>query len=297
MITPDWIRKCVVFLACRMANGEMRFLGSAFILGRPPEGFVSGTAPAIGLRLVTAKHVLDYVRNRALTHIFVRVNTKSGESVWVITEISDWKYHPCDQTVDVAMLPFGILPDWDHLVVPTTSSFIPSIAVEHEVALGEEVFIVGLFRHHRGQKRNIPIVRIGNLAALDEEKVQTADSPIDAYLIEARSLGGLSGSPVFLNLGTVRQIKRQVVGAGAGPIIFLLGLIRGHYDTPASTIDSEANGSGLTPDRINTGIAIVVPVRKIMETFDACSPPAGTVIDVALRYFTDGELADPKLIL
>ena len=105
------------------------------------------------------------------------------------------------------------------------------------------------------QNRNIPIVRIGNLASLDEEKVQTEGGPIDAYLIEARSLGGLSGSPVFLNLGTVRQIKRQVVGAESGaPIIFLLGLIHGHYDTQASTIDSDADSPGLTPQRINTWV-------------------------------------------
>ncbi|HWS69795.1 MAG TPA: hypothetical protein VN325_44075 [Steroidobacteraceae bacterium] len=299
MIIPEWVRKNVVFVAYRMASGEMRFLGSAFFLGRAPEGYTRGLGPASGLRLVTARHLLDYVRKRGLAHIFVRVNNKNGEAVWIISEISDWKYHPTDPAVDLAMVPFGILSDWDHIAVPSVSGFTPALALEHEVALGEEVFIVGLFRHHRGQKRNIPIVRVGNLAALDEEKVQTAEGPIDAYLIEARSLGGLSGSPVFLNLGTVRQIKGRVVGAdtgGGGPIIILLGLIHGHYDTPAPTIDSDAD-EGLTPERINTGIAIVVPAQKIMEAFDANSPATAQPVPLALRYFADAELADPNLVL
>jgi hypothetical protein len=46
---------------------------------------------------------------------------------------------------------------------------------EHEVALGDEVIISGLFRHHVGTKRNIPIIRVGNLSALDEEKITTRE--------------------------------------------------------------------------------------------------------------------------
>lgn len=296
MIVSGWIRKCVVFLAYRKADGEMRFLGSGFFMGRAADGYVAGAGPGTGIRLITAKHLLDWVRNRGLAHIFVRINTSGGEAAWVMSDVADWKHHPSDQSVDVAMIPFGFLPEWDHLAVPSVARFTPAMALEHEVSLGEEVFIVGLFRHHHGQKRNIPIVRIGNLAALDEEKVQSAEGPIDAYLIEARSLGGLSGSPVFLNLGTVRQIKGQVVGAAGGaPIILLLGLIHGHYDAPASNIDSDEQV--LTPERINVGIAIVVPIGKIMEAFDANSPVTAEPTQLAMRVFTDAQLTDPNLIL
>ena len=85
--------------------------------------------------------------------------------------------------------------------------------------MGDEVFVVGLFRHRHGTQRNIPIVRVGNLAALTEEKVATNDfGLVDAYLIEARSIGGLSGSPVFLNLWVVRHVEKQVKHATGGPI-------------------------------------------------------------------------------
>jgi hypothetical protein len=296
VIVSDWIRKCVVFLAYRRADGEMRFLGSGFFMGRAADGYVAGFGPGTGIRLITAKHLLDWVRNRGLAHIFVRINTSGGEAVWVMSDVADWKYHPSDLSVDVAMIPFGFLPGWDHLCVPSIARFTSAIALEHEVALGEEVFIAGLFRHHRGQKRSIPIIRVGNLAALDEEKVQSAIGPIDAYLIEARSLGGLSGSPVFLNLGTVRQIKGQVVGAQSGaPIIILLGLIHGHYDTPVSAIDTDEQG--LTPEKINIGIAMVVPIGRIMEAFDANSPSTAEPTQLAMRVFADAELTDPNLVL
>ena len=44
---------------------------------------------------------------------------------------------------------------------------------ENEVALGDEVIVSGLFKHHFGKSRNIPIVRTGNLAALSEERIKT----------------------------------------------------------------------------------------------------------------------------
>jgi hypothetical protein len=71
---------------------------------------------------------------------------------------------------------------------------------------------------------------VGNLAALSEEKISIGSGKeIEGYLIEARSIGGLSGSPVFLNLGSVRSIGGQVKHAlGIPTRIFLLGLIHGH---------------------------------------------------------------------
>jgi hypothetical protein len=211
-----------------MATGEMRYVGSGFFISRAPPGNVQGLAPGYGMRLVTARHVLDHIKKRGLTRVFVRFNTTGGDSAWVMTEITEWKYHPTNETIDLAMLPFGFPADFDHLSMPDLVFFTPAIATEHQVALGEEVFVTGLFRHHHGKRRSIPIVRVGNLAALDEEQVQTSIGLRDAYLIEARSLGGLSGSPVFLNLGTTRRIKgQQAVAGGGGAIIFLLGLIHG----------------------------------------------------------------------
>ena len=175
------------------------------------------------------------------------------------------------------MIRTGIPPEWDHLIIPLSMCVTPQTLVSNEVGLGDEVFVVGLFRHHHGTLKNIPIVRVGNLAALTEEKVSTKDfGLVDAYLIEARSIGGLSGSPVFMNLGVVRYVGGAVKHAHGGPIFFLLGLIHGHYDVPSSAVDGVSEDATeteqLSSERVNTGIAIVVPMEKIVEVMNAHAP-------------------------
>ncbi len=273
MIVPDNIRKSVVFIGYQMANGEMRLAGSAFFLGKD-----NGGVQATDVFLVTAKHVVDGIRKLGLAEVFVRANTTAGQSVWVKCQSTDWLFHPTDRSVDVALLHIGVPQDWDHLVIPLSMCVTPKTLLVNEVGLGDEVFVVGLFRHHHGTQRNIPIVRVGNLAALTEEKVNTKDlGLVEAYLIEARSIGGLSGSPVFLNLGVVRYVEKQVKHSTGGPIFFLLGLVHGHYDVPSTSLDSSNQDAAetLSAERVNTGIAIVVPMDKIAETLYAHSKGDG----------------------
>ena len=244
----------------------MRMAGSAFFLGKETE---AGRAEQVFL--ITAKHVIDGVRRLGLDEIYVRVNLKSGEAAWLKCE-GEWFFHPESESVDLALLRAGIPAELDHLAIPHSLCVTEETLATHEVGLGDEVFVVGLFRHHSGNSKNIPIVRVGNLAAMTEERVVTQHfGPMDAYLIEARSIGGLSGSAVFLNLGVVRHVGGQVKHAQGGPIFFLLGLIHGHYDVPSLSIDSSEldDGSGLTTEKINTGMAIVVPTHKIFEALES----------------------------
>jgi hypothetical protein len=61
---------------------------------------------------------------------------------------------------------------------------------------------MGLFSEHPGGDHNEPIARFGNIALMPAEKVtvDVGDSTahIRAYLVEARSWGGHSGSPAFV---------------------------------------------------------------------------------------------------
>ena len=157
--------------------------------------------------------------------------------------------------------------DTDHLVLPYSLGGDNQQFSLHGVDLGDEVFISGLFSHHYGESRNIPIVRIGNLAALREEPVFTPSfGAMDAYLIEARSIGGLSGSPVFVNLGNMRTLDGMQVISGGGPKFFLLGLIHGHFDAVALVGDAAEQDSTLAAKAVNAGIAIVVPYPSIQST-------------------------------
>jgi hypothetical protein len=107
------------------------------------------------------------------------------------------------------------------------------------------------------------------MSAMPGEKVNTRVGPMHAYLIESRSIGGLSGSPVFVNLRLVRHGKLSSTG---NPIFYLLGLVYGHYDIDEVTIDANdlnpVADDGLRPKNVNMGIAIVVPVSKLIETLN-----------------------------
>ena len=100
---------------------------------------------------------------------------------------------------------------------------------------------------------------MGNIAMMPNEPVPTKIGLIDAYLIEARSIGGLSGSPAF--------VRETIVGIGN---FHLMGLMHGHWDLPVDMVNDEAS----TPDEpdvsqaVNMGIAIVVPAKKIMEVLN-----------------------------
>ena len=65
-----------------------------------------------------------------------------------------------------------------------------------------------------------------------KELIKTTDYGLtEAYLIEARSIGGLSGSPVFIPMPPFQQINGEVT-QGSGSLFYLLGLMHGHFDIP-----------------------------------------------------------------
>jgi hypothetical protein len=152
---------------------------------------------------------------------------------------------------------------------------------ESGVGAGDDVFIAGLFNRLRGQSRNLPLVRMGNVAMIPDPgelvpgvKIgQNRVADVEAYLIEARSLGGLSGSPVFVRT-TVSQETMVTTRDGPpkkteclvlGPF-FLLGLINSHWDIdPLEKNDPDLRG-GNKPQAVNLGIAVVIPAKKIKDT-------------------------------
>ncbi len=263
VIINEEIRKCVVFVAIRDNKGEFHTRGTAFFLGREVEG-TNTTNPTY---LVTAKHVINKAKETLVESIWLRHNLKEGDDAWLETKIENWETHGTNNSLDVAILKMGVLPEFDNLVIPYGLCANEQVFKENQIGLGDEVFITGLFSHHQGKKKNIPIVRTGNLACLNEEKINTKEhGEIDAYLVEARSIGGLSGSPVFVNLGVTRFMDGQLKKSEKGPIFYLIGLIHGHFDVDETEFESKAEGTSIS--KINSGIAIVVPFHSINETIN-----------------------------
>lgn len=223
---------------------------------------------------VTAKHLIERVEEMTEDGlVYLRVNFAEQGAQWLQTNIGDWYSHPDEDNVDVSVLPVS-LPfghGLDHRFVRGDVLATESVIQSEGIGVGDEVFLTGLFGRHSGTNRNIPIVRIGNIAAMPEEPIRTIQwaEEMKAYLIESRSIGGLSGSPVFVHLGTVREID------GKPDFLtnkyYLLGLMHGHWDVPVHRVEDGISMDANLFDsieRINMGIAIVVPAKKLLEVLN-----------------------------
>jgi hypothetical protein len=262
MAFPDEVCKCVVFVGYRKADGVPRLAGTAFCVGREIEGTGSSFQ-----YLVTARHVIDYIRNLGLDQVWLRLNRRSGSAVWASVPINQWLTHPEGPSVDVAVLHTSLGPETDHLMIPFKMVVTEKLIEQEKIGIGDEVFMTGLFSRHYGQQNNIPVVRVGNIAAMPKEKIETSLGSMDAYLIESRSIGGLSGSPVFVNLGLVRHGQLSSTGL---PIFYLMGIVHGHFDVTENKIGdlNPVADDGLSSTSVNMGIAIVVPINKMLEVLN-----------------------------
>jgi len=265
MRVPESIRKSVAFLGYRNAAGEFNFAGTGFFLGRGVDDL------NISFRyLVTARHVIDGIRDKGLDLVYVRLNRADGTSEWFSTNAAKWHGHGDGKAIDVAFMQLpGSFPwsELDHQWFPMKGIATPEVIEREKIGVGEELFTVGLFHRHIGKLKNIPVVRVGNIAAMPEEPVPTRVGDIEAYLTESRSIGGLSGSPVFVHLGALRLINGEISkSANDHGTFFLLGLVFGHFDSGVSDADDLVVDATIGDKRINMGIGVVIPAMKITET-------------------------------
>lgn len=258
MQIPDLIRKCVVFIGYETSGGARQLAGTGFFVSR----HILGGSYHFSY-IVTAKHVIDAIRDNLCDKVLLRINFKDGNAYWVETPIDLWISHPDDTEVDVAIAGFPMEDEFDCASLPTFTFLTDEIISQERIGAGEDIAITGLFVNHYGHQRNIPIIRGGIISAMPEEKVQTQSGLIDAYLIEARSIGGLSGSPVFAYLGISRMLDGEVRHQHSHPAMYLLGLMHGHYD-----IGTLPSSGALRRENVNMGIGIVVPATKILEVIN-----------------------------
>jgi hypothetical protein len=272
---------------------ESRLGGTAFI--------VSVSEEARDFKyLVTAKHVAKKLSLGG--DWFIRINSLQGDYQEIKYPATQrWFYHPDKDdgcSVDAAVMPFDIPANFRYSMIPSTM-FATTSVIETEIGLGpgDEIFVTGLFTKLTGKKANIPVVRIGNIAMIPKEKVPGVkigdwEGESNVYLTEIRSMGGLSGSPVFVretvghkvNLsrelmsrsGKLGEISTQPLGTWRQSILwgsgsyFLLGLMHGHWLLRAGQIDEikiEAVSEDCG-DSIASGMSVVVPAQKIIEIIE-----------------------------
>jgi hypothetical protein len=108
---------------------------------------------------------------------------------------------------------------------------------------------------------------------MPEELIKTKYNKfVEGYLVEMRSIAGLSGSPVFVDRPAVPpmgffpdpQFKPDPEQVNWFRYHFL-GLIHGHFDVPNPLEDIVAEDDSATAG-VNTGMGIVIPAQMILDT-------------------------------
>lgn len=292
MRVPDDLRKCVSFIQARW--GDSPFVGSAFFVGVPLGITEQVVDDNIVTYVVTAKHCIVN-KDGIADEVLLRLNTRTGGSETIATDPHAWLLHP---SADVAVLLVGLNSSvFDYRVYPAANAATEELIADREVGPGDDVFITGLLVHHPGSTRAMPIVRLGSVAGLPEDPVLLDTGDKDAEdivtLLEVHSIGGLSGSPVFLHLPFWRDTEKGdlIVGiggkAGSGGQTWLLGVMHGFYPVGKNDPDRVSGGN----ENLNTGIAVVVRVDRVLDLVD--HPDQVRFRDMAMKQLIGSQLPKP----
>lgn len=247
-------------------RGGIRCIGTAFLVKF--DGFAT---------LVTAAHV---ARQFGSDPFVVRFNRRDGSSVVQHAEGVPWVFNP-DSAVDIAVLPFTPLKHTDIAAIDESTFADEERCSKFDVGIGDNVYTVGLYAPLPGSRRNFPLIHAGTVAAMaGEEKIPVRDwndpsrkktALIDAHIIQSVSLGGLSGSPVFVrpsaDIDQLALADGEEVGASRVPLnnVYLFGILQGAWDAPPDERLAIETGRGVT---VPVGMSVVTPVQQLIETLE-----------------------------
>jgi hypothetical protein len=263
MRIPDNLRDCTCFLFVVDNQGRKRYCGTGFFMQFYHEDRIQ-----LFTYLVTAKHCVTKPFE-VYGNLHVRLNMADGRSEEIELDRT-WAYST-DEGVDVAVRPWQLEQGHKQGTIDFQSSAHDKNMKANAIGIGNELLAIGLFRLHHGTNQNIPIVRQGILSSMPEEPLVDKETGLEykAYLGEIQSIGGLSGSPVFVYIPSLqflahhddlesRDRARKNYPAG---FLYLLGLIRGHFDSQLDDGLADLNAG----DSVHTGIAIIVPIEEVIS--------------------------------
>lgn len=221
--------------------------------------------------LVTAQHVVRRIPEP--NKFAVRINQAEGKFRDLrFKGVFRWWGHVKDKSVDAVVYPWGMSPArFPFTAFPASRFLTPSMAVERNIGVGDEAFIVGLFRKLLPYSSEVlPMVRTGHISMMATERRPTARYGLAfMHLIEAFPLKGFSGSPVFVfetvSVPINAKSKRKDAAKwlrGAGNI-FLLGLLHGIL--PVKVSEELTQVAKQSRQMWHTGISQVVPANQILE--------------------------------
>ena len=251
--------------------------------------------------VVTATHVIEGAGNR---NLYLRINTDDGfddieiqREEWFIHDHSDVAIVRVKWTGQKPYTLFSVYPEVfvndDFSLQAPGSPVAGSLEVGQsssattksvQVAIGDQVSVIGLFVQHYGQSKSLPIVRTGTIARMPSTPVRYrhpggtyGEQP--AYLIEMHSHGGLSGSPVYVHRRVaaltqfdIPQIHSTDKSASGkvwvqdpnAEFVNFLGVVSGHFDITQAA-DTTGDIDGTITVAVNSGIAVITPAEAVRE--------------------------------
>ena len=266
MQIPAVLRELVTFVRTTTADGK-QWVGTGFFVN---EEVVDGLWAGY---IVTCGHCIAPLEAETpVTSISLRLNLRSGGSAEIETEVANWERHPSSDVAMYALMPDQSIFDYKHF--PARPGASKEFRDEKRIDSGDDIFMTGRLIYHPGATRMLPIVRVGSIAAFPEDPVRLATGEENVILIETRSLGGLSGSPVFVHFGDWRRDENGNLGVlpnpepgsqwDGGPN-YLLGVMHGFYPTKGNDPDGIGDA---TKEPLNTGIGVVIPVERIHDLIE-----------------------------
>jgi len=282
MALPNSLLKNIVYLYPTKfcADQNIKIGGTGFLVG-----VESATRKKPYLYVVTNLHVLEGIKGCGGKECVIRYNTEATDVPDTITtNIKDW--HNLPSKDDVAVYPLEPDESWNHdyvgedqfvreeyihdqifsetspmpIVIKKTADYIEKL---HQIGIGDETVTVGRYIKHAGKNYNYPIARHGNIAMLPFEKVIQSDRggrEQESFLVETHSVGGMSGSPVFVRAWVDYQYPKDPSKNDFDEVLLLLGIDWGHFDFSPDKLEGTTKEFKLT-----SGMMCVVPTWQLSE--------------------------------
>jgi hypothetical protein len=190
--------------------------------------------------------------------------------------VDKWTFHPDGD--DVAVCPIDLKHfDIRRTTIPEEMFITKEEIADERISPGDEAFFIGRYADHGGTTENTPTVRFGLVSQVGGEHVpQERQSGLrlqESILVEARSLSGYSGSPVFAYRGSRFGIIKDTEYARLTVIpqislpLYLLGINWGHHPWRESVRDKKTGSPVTTGEYVagNSGMTMTVPAWKLLE--------------------------------
>jgi len=256
-----------------------RFIsGTCFFVAVPDERLGKGGS---FVYTVTNRHVAtaEGVDPKALLpEVFISVNRTKPENGAALVQGAlplkgsvHW-YFPSDETVDLAVLPFIPPPgSFDVMSIPISSFVTTDVMKSKQITVGDSVFFIGFFLQFPGTTRVDPIYRQGVIAMMPADPIEMSDGkdqksakPEHLYLADAHAFHGNSGSPLFVQIGGLRN---GVLLVGGFPYQ-LIGVVNGFIP---ERNDVRVSGAATFESSYepNSGILTFVPAQELKDLLDS----------------------------